>query len=260
MRVALISDIHAHAAALRLVLDDIDRRGADRIACLGDLATLGPEPAATLDMLAHAGCRSVAGNHDLALVEPARAIEFGVDPSLVSALEWCEKLLAPRHVKQIRACEPELRYELAPGIDLLCLHGSALSVSDQILATTPAAELERMLGGRRASVIAVGHTHLQMVRQYDGMTILNPGSVGSPFHEAFHPGIVPRALARADYALVSADRGVMSVEVVQVPLDVELSLKVLRASTLPTRDWWIAQYSVPAAPSATDEAGNGQAD
>ena len=42
MRLALISDIHGNALALRAVFDDIRRTGADRIVCLGDVTTLGP--------------------------------------------------------------------------------------------------------------------------------------------------------------------------------------------------------------------------
>ncbi|MBU0969390.1 MAG: metallophosphatase family protein [Proteobacteria bacterium] len=44
MRLALISDIHANKAALEAVLNKIGPLGADRIVCLGDVATLGPEP------------------------------------------------------------------------------------------------------------------------------------------------------------------------------------------------------------------------
>src|SRR5262245_60841641 len=44
MRIALISDLHGNELALDAVLDDATRSGADKILCLGDVATLGARP------------------------------------------------------------------------------------------------------------------------------------------------------------------------------------------------------------------------
>ena len=50
-RIALISDIHGNALALRAVLEDISWRSVDRIVCLGDVVGYGPEPAECLDLV-----------------------------------------------------------------------------------------------------------------------------------------------------------------------------------------------------------------
>ena len=42
MRYAVISDIHANAAALRAVLTDAQDCGAERVICLGDVLGYGP--------------------------------------------------------------------------------------------------------------------------------------------------------------------------------------------------------------------------
>ena len=44
MKLALIADIHANLPAFEAVLADIDRRGIDRILCLGDMVGKGPPP------------------------------------------------------------------------------------------------------------------------------------------------------------------------------------------------------------------------
>ena len=44
MRIAVIADIHANLPALRAVLDDIARIGADSIYCVGDVVGRGPHP------------------------------------------------------------------------------------------------------------------------------------------------------------------------------------------------------------------------
>ena len=71
MRTALISDIHSNLPALETVLADIDRRGVDRIVCLGDIVGYGPDPIECVDLVA-ARCEwSLMGNHDFGvLYEP----------------------------------------------------------------------------------------------------------------------------------------------------------------------------------------------
>ena len=67
---ALISDLHGNAIALRGVLRSIRARGADRIVCLGDVATLGVAPAEVVDVLREIGCPCIMGNHDEYLLDP----------------------------------------------------------------------------------------------------------------------------------------------------------------------------------------------
>ena len=63
-RIALISDLHGNAIALREVLRSIDEHGVDEIVCLGDVATLGVAPSEVIDTLQRLGCRCIMGNHD----------------------------------------------------------------------------------------------------------------------------------------------------------------------------------------------------
>ena len=44
MRYAFISDIHGNLQSLELVLADIKQVQVDQIVCLGDVASLGPQP------------------------------------------------------------------------------------------------------------------------------------------------------------------------------------------------------------------------
>jgi protein phosphatase len=49
-QMALIGDIHGNLPAFEAVLADIDRRGIERIICLGDVAGKGPSGAAVVDL------------------------------------------------------------------------------------------------------------------------------------------------------------------------------------------------------------------
>jgi len=60
MRFAFISDIHGNLHALDLVLADLERTGVDQLICLGDIASLGPQPREVIARLFLFGNRMVA--------------------------------------------------------------------------------------------------------------------------------------------------------------------------------------------------------
>ena len=93
-------------------------------------------------------------------------------------------------------------------------------------------ELDRLLDGERATVLAGGHTHIQMLRQHRGMLLVNPGSVGMPFKE-YASGGPPTILAHAEYAVVSADGGRVEVSLRRVELDKAALLSQLDGCDLP---------------------------
>ena len=100
---------------------------------------------------------------------------------------------------------------------IICFHGSPRSSLDRILATTPTAELDKMLGGHTATVMACGHTHVQMLRQHKGMLIVNVGSVGQPFEQRPFED-EPRLLPCAQYAIVNRVTGALGIICAVFPL------------------------------------------
>jgi predicted phosphodiesterase len=218
MRIALISDIHGNYLALEHVLSDARRAGADQIACLGDVATLGPRPRDVLRVLRELGCPCILGNHDAFLVDPALVAHYTKAPVIVDAVEWCRAQLSAEDLAFVRSFAPELDIPLTGGRLLHLFHGSPDSNTQDVLATTGDDELERLLGGRRADVMAGGHTHIQMLRQHRGTWVVNPGSVGMPFRR-YVAGARPEIMAHAEYAIVDDSRGSIGVELRRVPLD-----------------------------------------
>lgn len=74
MRIALISDIHGNLISLEAVLADIDREEADQIICLGDVATIGPQPREVVAKLKASGLTGITGNHESYLLNPVRSM------------------------------------------------------------------------------------------------------------------------------------------------------------------------------------------
>jgi putative phosphoesterase len=217
MKIALISDLHANAIALHEVLRDAKAGGVDQVICLGDVATLGPAPHEVLQILRELKAPCILGNHDEFMLDPALIHSYTEAPFIVAAVEHCRSQLSSEELAFLRTFERSLDLQLAPEVSLMLFHGSPRSHMEDLLATTPPDVLEQQLGERRATVMAGGHTHIQMLRQHRGTLLLNPGSVGLPFKECVAYG-PPTILCHAEYAIVNADRGTLNVELRRVPL------------------------------------------
>ena len=242
MRVALISDLHGNAVSLAAVLDDIERVGFDQIVCLGDVATLGPRPDFVLDTLRELGCPCIQGNHDAFMLDPDLIRTYSEVPVVIDAVDWCRSRLSAADLDFLRTFKSTLELTLDGHSKLLLFHGSPRSHMEDLLATTPPDELDRLLAGHRATVMAGGHTHLQMLRQHRGMLLVNPGSVGLPFKE-YVCGGAPTLLDHAEYATVAASGGGVSVELRRVPVDRRALRDAVQASDNPLRDMLLQQYA-----------------
>lgn len=242
MRIALLSDIHGNDVAFRAVLADVERQRVDRIAFLGDAATLGAAPRETVERLAGLNCLCIMGNHDAFLLQPARAKAYTRAVPVLDAIDWCRKQLSKENLDWIATFKPLARLPLGANGTMLLFHGSPRSNVEDILSTTPAEELDVLLDGQRATVMAGGHTHLQMLRQHQGSLLLNVGSVGQPFKE-YAAGGRPTILAHAEYAVVAEEAGVISVDLRRVPVDRRALQESVAETGNPLRDWLMQQYA-----------------
>ena len=243
MKVALVSDLHGNAVALDAVLADAERAAVDRVVCLGDVATLGPCPHEVLARLSALGCACIVGNHDAFLLDAALIRSYTETPIVVEAVDWCRAQLSAQELDFVRTFVPELTVELDGGATLFCYHGTPRSHMEDLPPSAGPAEVERLLDGRAATVMAGGHTHLAMLRQHRGSLVVNPGSVGMPFLEAPAAG-PPTILPHAEYAIVdaAADGGI-EVRLKRVALDRRALREQAAACDFPLRDWLVAQYA-----------------
>jgi putative phosphoesterase len=241
--VALISDLHGNLLALDAVLADAARAGVDRVVCLGDVATLGPRPKEVLARLQALGCACIEGNHDAFLLDAALIRRYTETPIIVEAVDWCRAQLAAAELDFVRTFESERMLPLEGGATLACYHGTPRSHMEDLPPSATPEAIDVMLDGRSATVLAGGHTHLQMLRQHRGMLVVNPGSVGMPFVETPVAG-PPTIMAHAEYATVEATAaGAVEVRLKRVPLDRRALREQAAACDFPLRDWLVAQYA-----------------
>jgi predicted phosphodiesterase len=242
MRIALISDLHANLLALEAVLADIRRRGVDRLLCLGDVATLGPRPKEILALLRDLGSSCILGNHDEFLFNPGLTETYTEAPIIVRAIDWARAELSTEELAFVRGFLPRLEIPVDADTTLLFFHGSPRSHMEDLLATTPPEELDRLLDGHRALLMSGGHTHLQMLRQHRGALLVNPGSVGLPFLQ-YVGGGPPQVMPHAEYAIVEAEHGAAGVELRRVPLSKAALARAASDSRSPFAPMLAAQYA-----------------
>ena len=243
MRIALISDIHGNAIALDVILTALKKQQVDSIICLGDVAASGPQPCQVIERLREIGCPVVMGNTDDWLLQPQlkdKAEDFS--RRLQDVELWGSQQLSSTDREYLSTFQPTIEFPLADGKILLCYHGSPRSYTEGIVATTPEDELDQIFANHHAAILAGGHTHMQMFRRYKDILLLNPGSVGlaidrvSPFQEI-------RNAAWAEYAIISAEDGSLSVEMNRIPFDLQDVIQAVLSSGMPHTEWWISEWS-----------------
>jgi predicted phosphodiesterase len=242
MRIGLISDIHGNFTALEAVLANMDQRPVDLLVCLGDVATIGPQPRQVLDTLKGLDCTFIMGNHDATLLDMSQMQYYQIGPALASTVDWCMGQMDSSDLDFLRSFKPYIQIPLEEGLSLLCYHGSPQFSTDQILATTTVKELAAQFSGHHNRLLAGGHTHIQMMRQHKSRLIINPGSVGSPFKIAYEAGIPPVLLPWAEYGIIEYKDGVTSVDLRRVPFDMDVFIKAIKESGMPHSDERVETY------------------
>jgi diadenosine tetraphosphatase ApaH/serine/threonine PP2A family protein phosphatase len=251
---AVISDVHANAAALRAVLADIDRRGIKRVICLGDTVGYGPDPLECVDLIRERCDWALMGNHDYGvLYEPtnfnpgAESAAFWTrdqfdrepDPNLRAQRYEFLNRLRVRVVERIgeSGAEPLDPQNNGTGIPLLAVHGSPRRPINEYIFREDAVNAPDKMESifeRVQRICIVGHTHVPGVftdepdfyppselgeggyRFVEGeKAIINVGSVGQP--RDFDP--------RASYVILHKDRA----EFVRVEYDIDATAKKIRS-------------------------------
>lgn len=243
----MISDIHGNAVALRAVLDDIARRGVDRIVCLGDIVGYGPDPLESVDLVRKHCEWCLMGNHDFAVVyEPTN-----FNPQAESAAFWTREQFDAEPDAGLRQARYEflsrLRVRIAeqlPGengsgpVSLLAVHGSPRRPINEYIFPDDALHAADKLASifRRVEQLAIcGHTHVPGVFTSEPdfypphelgeqpvykwlageKAVVNVGSVGQPRDND----------PRACYAILSA----VDVEFVRVAYDIQATASKIKA-------------------------------
>lgn len=192
MRLAILSDIHGNLEALQAVLEDLDRQGVDRTACLGDVVGYGPDPEEVVALVRGRGLPCVLGNHELGLTDVRQRRWF--NPPTRESLRVTRSLLSAGSLAWLGGLPRALVLE---GCRLV--HGFPPDSVVTYLFEVGDEQLQVEMARLAEEVCFVGHTHLLelvslgpgglsrrplkqgvTVLEAGGRHLVNAGAVGQP--------------------------------------------------------------------------------
>ena len=228
MRIAIVSDIHDNLTAFEAVLADLRETSPDLVLHGGDLVSGGSRPAEVVDRVRDLGWRGVSGNTDEAIARPETLEEFAAQSQAPASL-WDAVREMAAFTRQALGEERIAWLGALPHVvihsPVALVHASPASAWRAPLAGAPNAELESTYLPLGQAFAVYGHIHQSFVREVDGFTVINTGSVSQSFDGD----------PRASYLLI--DRAAPAIR--RIEYDVEQEIHAIAASGLPHGDWMV---------------------
>lgn len=178
MRVAILSDIHGNAAALRKVLEEARSLDVKRLFVLGDIVGYYYHPVEVLQLLENWSADIIRGNHEVMLKAvrdgeiSSELIRMKYGSGIGRALNDLDQYSIERLIQL-----PERTTVSIDGIHFVLCHGSPWDSNQYIYPDAPI-EMFRKCAEAAADFVFMGHTHYPCMVSIDGITIANAGSVG----------------------------------------------------------------------------------
>ena len=222
MRIGIISDIHGNLPALETVLEELKKRNADVVYCLGDTVGYGPFPNECVNLVRERCAQVLKGNHDSGLVGETPLEDFNQHG--LKAIVWSQKQVTRENQEYLRGL-PFTAVENS----LTLAHSSPFSPEAWTYILSMRAAKENF-AAFSTNLCFIGHTHVPVIVGEDssinkfkknGRFIINVGSVGQP-----RDGNPDAAMGMYDTEL-----GVYNL--VRVPYDVERTAKAIIDAQLP---------------------------
>ncbi|MEH3078803.1 MAG: metallophosphoesterase family protein [Quadrisphaera sp.] len=230
VRIAVVSDVHGNLTAYRAVLEDAERRGADVVLNLGDVAGKGPRGSECVQLTRERCALTVMGNWEVVLSDLSRRMTH-------PGMQWWRAELTDDDRAWMRSL-PVAHHLLLSGRQVRFVHASTDSPFtriwrhhskeefDSFFAATPLTERD---GPSPTPDVAVyGDLHHAYSEVIDGRTLINCGSAGNPLDE--DPQLSYLLL---EGELGSAEAAPFAYQFVRVPYDVDAEVAVARDLAMP---------------------------
>lgn len=187
-RVALIGGVYSNYVALEATVNDIARRGADAIYCLGDLGAFGPHPNRVFPILLDNHIRVVQGNYDNSVGNGLDDCQCGyTDPRdnyyAKLSYDYTLRNTSDDFRAWMKTLPPKITFELG-GFRVLLCHGSPRKTNEFLWeSTTPTHFLAKLCSDYKADIICATHTGIHWQRDIPGnRRFINVGVIGRPEH------------------------------------------------------------------------------
>lgn len=230
-RLAILSDIHGNMPALEAVIEDVERRGIERMICLGDLVGKGPDSDKAVDRIRSICQTVIRGNWD----------DFMPKPTDNEIIAWHRARLGQERLDYLRTLPFALEFRMSGKLVRL-FHASPRSVYERIQPwdsidkrmslldpseRTPSTEL--------CDVAGYGDIHNAYVQHLSGRLLFNTGSVGNPLD-----------MPQASYAIMEGELDTdeaapFSLQLVRVPYPVERAIQDAVEADMPDLENYVQE-------------------
>ncbi len=189
MKIAVITDIHGNAAALKAVLHDIDdRNDIKHIYCLGDMIGIGYETNEVLEILfSRTDISMITGNHDEAILALLKSDQHPASHSHVLAHhKWIAEQMDEKFIVKLEQL-PRFNHLSFEGQSMLFIHyhieqniiNSPICEDPFSKIVEPSVEnMVKLFKKTDANLICFGHHHPVHLFENEKSIYLNPGSLG----------------------------------------------------------------------------------
>lgn len=220
-KIGIISDIHSNKDALEAVLNDMEKRGVNKIVCLGDMITKYIYPREVVDALKSSCDILVKGNCDQNVIDN-KNFKFAREKLGLENIEYIDSL----------PLKEQLLYK---NLVLNFFHATPSSLTN-IFNPMQNTNYSEMLIGSNSQINFAGHTHIPHISvispkniqlTYEGLVYLksngkylvNVGSVGDPLikNPDFNSNNSFLIGENMNYILFTDNNGVYSAEIIKVP-------------------------------------------
>jgi len=182
-KIAVISDIHGNLEALNKALEDIKKRGINKIICIGDIIAKGTHQNECVDLVKDNCFVVLKGNCEEFFSNPEHDITASeVD---IKRAKWVRSKVTSDNLLYLRNLP--FSYELYISGRLVRFYHAHPKIIDKNISNIDNLEnlydlflpSENTISNKKADVIVYGHIHTQYMQRIYNRTIINTGSIGN---------------------------------------------------------------------------------
>lgn len=226
MEIAVLADIHANHVALQACIDYAKTKEIETFVFLGDYVGDLAYPQKTMELIyglrEQYKCYFVKGNkEDYWLNYRAGGNQSWKEvDSTTGCLLYTYQNLKERDFSFFTEMSHTQNIEIDGMPSFTICHGSPRSVSEKLLSYDE--KCFEAIENEKNELILCGHSHVRDKFEYEGKTIINPGSVGVPF----------QSKGKAQFLILHEQKDKWVEEFVDVDYDVEQTIEELYESGL----------------------------
>jgi putative phosphoesterase len=182
VKIALIGDIHSNMHALKAVLNQAKKHGAECVWDLGDMLGFGAFSDEVVIILRKKKVLGITGNFDLRIMKFPKKASLWMhqkDPDKFVMLKFSYESLGSSNRKYIKSL-PAKRVLEIEGKKIMLVHASPDSDREHLGPDTTAERLAEIASKTGCHIIICGHSHRPFVRKAGNTVFINPGSTGLP--------------------------------------------------------------------------------